>query len=161
MLEWYERNKARDDMQVEIKIDPSIREAIAVIHVPKMTSELMALVEMLEQAEGKPSLLLAKREDKLFVIEPEQIDIIRTEGSDIKLYNREAQEYIVTKPLREIGERLGSAFIRISKSTIVNMNRVDHLSPSFNGTMYIVMKNGINDYISRKHLGDFKRRLGL
>ena len=148
-------------MRIEIKIDPDIGEATAIIHVPKMTSELMAWVEILEKAGNKSSLLFAKNDNKLFVIEPEQIDIIRTEGNDIKLYNREAQGYIVTKPLREISERLGPGFIRISKSAIVNINRVDHLSPSFNGTMHIVMKNGISDYISRKHLADFKRRIGL
>jgi len=148
-------------MRVEIRLDPDVGEPIAVIHAPKMTPELMALVEMWEQADEKPSLLFAKRDDKLFVIEPEQIDIIRTEGNDIKLYNREAKEYIITKPLREVGEQLGSAFVRISKSTLVNIKRVDHLSPSFNSTMYIVMKNGISDYITRKHLGDFKNRLGL
>ena len=148
-------------MRVEVKIDPDISEPIAVIHAPKMTRELMALVETLEQTVAKPSLLIAKNDNKIFVIEPEQIDIIRTEGNDIKLYNREAQEYIVTKPLREIQEQLGSAFVRISKSTLVNINRVDHLSPSFNSTMYIVMKNGVSDYITRKHLGDFKKRLGF
>jgi len=148
-------------MRVEIKIDPNIEEPIAIIHAPKMTPELMALVEMWEQTNEKPSLLFAKRDNKLFVIEPEHIDIIRTEGSDIKLYNREAQEYIITKPLREIGEQLGTNFVRISKSTLVNIKRVDHLSPSFNSTMYIVMKNGISDYITRKHLGEFKNRLGL
>jgi DNA-binding LytR/AlgR family response regulator len=150
----------RKTMRVEIKIDPDIEEHTAVIHVPKMTQELMALVEMLKQTE-KPSLLFAKSNNKLFVIEPEQIDIIRTEGNDIKLYNREAQEYIITKPLREIGEQLGGLFVRISKSTLVNIKRVDYLSPSFNSTMYIVMKNGISDYITRKHLNDFKSRLGL
>jgi len=148
-------------MRVEIRIDPNICEPIAVIHTPKMTPELMVLIETLEQADEKPSLLFAKNDNKLFVVEPEQIDIIRTEGSDIKLYNREAQEYIITKPLREIEEQLGSIFVRISKSALVNIKRVDHLSPSFNSTMYIVMKNGISDYISRKHLGDFKNRLGL
>jgi len=56
---------------------------------------------------------------------------------------------------------LGPAFVRISKSTLVNMKRVDHLAPSLNSTMYIVMKNGISDYITRRHLGDFKNRLGL
>jgi len=148
-------------MRVEIKLDPDIGEPIVVIHAPKMTPELMALVETLERTAEKPSLLFAKRADKLFVIEPEQIDIIRTEGNDIKLYDRAAQEYLITKPLREIGELLGAPFVRISKSTLVNMNRVDHLSPSLNSTMYIVMKNGISDYITRKHLGDFKKRLGL
>ena len=148
-------------MRVEIKIDTEIGEPIAVIHTPKMTFELMALVETLEQTVEKPSLLFAKNDNKLFVIEPEQIDIIRTEGSDIKLYNREAQEYTISKPLREIQEQLGAIFVRISKSTLVNMKRVDHLSPSFNSTMHIVMKNGISDYITRRHLSDFKNRLGL
>jgi len=148
-------------MRVEIKINPDIGEPLAVIHAPKITPELTTLVEMLEQEAEKPSLLFAKSDNKLFVIEPEQIDIIRTEGNDIKLYNSEAQEYIITKPLREIGEQLGSNFVRISKSALVNIKRVDHLSTSFNSTMYIVMKNGISDYITRKHLGDFKNRLGL
>jgi len=148
-------------MRVEIKLDPDIGEPVAVIHAPKMTSDLMALVKWLEQADEKLSLLFAKNDDKLFVIEPEQIDIIRTEGNDIKLYNNEAKAYVVTKSLREIGEQLGSNFVRISKSAIVNIKRVDYLSPSFNSTMYIVMKNGISDYITRKHLSDFKSRLGL
>jgi len=148
-------------MRVEIKINPDIGEPTTIIHTPKMTTELMALVDILEQAGVKPSLLFAKSDNKLFVIEPEQIDIVRTEGNDIKLYNREAKEYIITKPLREIQEQLGSVFVRISKSTLVNVKRVDHLSPSFNSTMYIVMKNGISDYITRKYLSDFKNRLGL
>ena len=65
-------------MRVEIKISPDIEEPTAVIHTSKMTPELMALVEMLEQTDNKPSLLFAKWDSKLFVIEPEQIDIIRT-----------------------------------------------------------------------------------
>jgi len=148
-------------MRVEIQIDPDIKEAMAVIHAPEMTPELMAVVELLKHTAEKPSLLFAKRDHKLFVIEPEQIDIIRTEGNEIKLYNREAQAYSIAKPLREIEEQVKAIFVRISKSTLVNMRRVDHLSPSFNSTMYIVMKNGISDYITRKHLGDFKHRLGL
>ena len=151
-------------MRVEIKIDPGAGEPFAVIHAPRMTAELTLWAEMLERAEGKPSLLPVKRarhDDKIFLFESEQVELIRTEGSDMKLYNQKAQAYFVTKPLHEIGERLGAGFVRISKSAIVNLNRVDHLSPSFNGTMYIVMKNGISDYISRKYLGEFKKRLGL
>jgi DNA-binding LytR/AlgR family response regulator len=148
-------------MRVEIKINPNVQEPMVVIHAPKITPDIITLAETLESVARKPSMLIAKKNDKLFVIEPEQIEIIRTEGGDIKLYNRQAHEYTVTKPLHEITERLGDGFVRISKSAIVNISRVDHLSNSFNGTMYIVMKNGVNDYISRKYLKDFKRRLGL
>ena len=149
-------------MRIEIKVDPDIGEPVAVIHTPKVTPELMAWVETFEQTKKMPPLLFTKKDNKIFVIDPEQVDIVRTEGKDIKLYTRDAQGYLVTMPLHEIQERLsGSSFIRIAKSSIINLNRVDHLSPSFNGTMSIVMKNGISDYISRKYLAEFKKRLGL
>jgi len=145
-------------MKVEIKINPDIAEITAVIHAPKMTPELIALVESLEGVEDKASLLTAKKDGKIFIIEPSQIDIIRVEGGELKLYNQNAQEFVVAKSLQEILDSIGNNFVRISKSAIVNVNRVDHLSNSFNGTMYIVMKNGVSDYISRKYLADFKKR---
>ena len=145
-------------MKVEIKINPDIAEITAVIHAPKMTPELIALVESLEGVEDKASLLTAKKDGKIFIIEPSQIDIIRVEGGELKLYNQSAQEFVVAKSLQEILDSIGNNFVRISKSAIVNVNRVDHLSNSFNGTMYIVMKNGVSDYISRKYLADFKKR---
>ena len=148
-------------MRVEIKIEPDIREPVAVIHAPKMNRELTALVEMLEQTGGKPALLFVKSDDKLHAVKTEQIDIIRTEGSDIKLYNREAQEFVIARPLHELQERLGASFVRISKSTIINIDRIDHLSPSFDRTMYVAMENGIGEYISRSYLNDVKKRLGL
>jgi len=149
-------------MRVEIKLDPNIAEEVAVIHARKMTSKLLSLVEAFEKEDDdKASVLVAKNDDKVFIIEPDQVDIIRAEGGEMKLYNRQAQEYIVTKPLHELLEMLPNNFVRISKSAIVNVHRVDHLSNSFNRTMFIIMKNGINDYISRSYLGDFKKRLGI
>ena len=148
-------------MKVEIKISSEVEETCAFIYTSKLTPDLMKIVELLEGVELQASLLVAKKDDKSFVIEPDQVEIVRTEGGVIKIYNQSSQDFIVNKALHELLEQLGSNFIRISKSTIVNINAVDHLSPSFNGTMYIMMKNGLNDYISRKYLGDFKKRLGL
>jgi len=148
-------------MRVEIKIDPDIAEVTAVIHAPKMTPTLMELVEILEGAEDKASLLVAKKDDKVFLIEPEKAEIIRTDGREIKLFDQKGHEYTLTKPLNRILEQFPKNFMRISKSAIVNINRIDHLSNSFNGTMYIIMKNGVSDYISRKYLSEFQKRLGM
>jgi len=148
-------------MRIEIKIDPNISDDTAIIHARKMTPKLLALVEGLEGVDDKASLLVTKMDDKLFVLEPDNIDIIRTEGGEIKAYNQKAQGHIITKPLHELLDMLPSCFVQISKSAIININRIDHLSNSFNRTMYIVMKNGIDDYISRTYLGEFKKQLGI
>ena len=147
-------------MKIEIKLEPNILEPIIVIQTPRITSEVMAWVERFEGVEVKPSSLMAKKDDKIFIIEAEQIEVIRTEGGDIKLYNADAQDYIVSKPLHEIQDWLGNGFVRISKSSIINIDRIDHISQSFKTSMYVVMKNGVTDYISRKYWADFKKFFG-
>jgi len=148
-------------MKVDIKLDQSVSEPTAVIYASTLTPELVAAIEILEKLGTQPFLLTAKKDDKSFVLEPTQVDIIRTEGGIIKCYNQQGQDFIVTKPLHELLERLGNNFIRISKSAIININRIDHLSHSFNRTMCIVMKNGINDYITKNYLKDIRNRLGI
>lgn len=148
-------------MKVEIKLDPSISEPTAVIYASALTPALVTAIEVLEKLGTQPFLLTAKKDDKSFVLEPAQVDIIRTEGGVIKCYNQQGQHFIVTKPLHELLERLGNNFMRISKSAIVNVNRIDHLSHSFNRTMHIIMKNGVNDYITKNYLKDIRNRLSL
>jgi len=153
-------------MRVEIEVNPDITEETAILRVPKMTSELMALVEILEDGnrhsiKDKSSMLVAKKDDKVFLIEPDKVDIIRSEGGKIVLYDHKKKEYMLTKSLGEILEQLPNHFVRISKSAIVNTSRVDYLSNSFDRTMYIIMENGVHDYITRKYLGGFKERLGI
>lgn len=58
-------------------------------------------------------------------------------------------------------EDLPSDFIRISKTTIVNLKRIKRVAPSLKGMMFIELKNGLKDNISRKYLPDFKKALDL
>jgi len=148
-------------VKVDVKLDPNVSEPTAVIHAAALTPELVSAIEILEKLGTQPFFLTAKKDDKSFVLEPTQVDIIRTEGGIIKCYNQQGQDFIVTRPLNELLEQLGSNFMRISKSTIVNIYRIDHLSNSFNRTMYIIMKNGVSDYITKNYLKDIRNRLGL
>lgn len=51
--------------------------------------------------------------------------------------------------------------MRISKTTLINMNTAQSVQPYFGGTLHITLKNGLTDYISRKYLRDFKEYLGI
>ena len=70
-------------------------------------------------------------------------------------------KYRSSKRLYELEKILGNDFIRISKSTIINLKEIDSVEPCFNGIMYIKLKNGTIDYISRKYLPNLKKYLGL
>ena len=148
-------------MKVECKISAEYKEPYAVLHINKMTESVGEIISMLEKENANSLTLIAKKDKNTYFIKPEDISLIRTEGREIVCYDKRKNRYILDKPLYELENMLAVYFVRISKSTIVNINQINHVEASFNGTMGLVMKNGVTDYISRSFRKSFKERLGL
>lgn len=148
-------------MKVECKISAEYKEPYAVLHINKMTDSVGEIISMLEKENANSLTLIAKKDKNTYFIKPEDISLIRTEGREIVCYDKRKNRYILDKPLYELENMLAVYFVRISKSTIVNINQINHVEASFNGTMGLVMKNGVTDYISRSFRKSFRERLGL
>ena len=86
--------------------------------------------------------------------------MIRIEDAVVWIHCKE-KKYSAKKRLCDIEKALGEGFMRISKTTLVNLKYIAYVEPYFNGTMLLVMKNGSKDSISRKYLPKFKEYLGL
>lgn len=82
-------------------------------------------------------------------------------GANLALYDANGERYTVSKPLYELQDCLGREFVRISKSALIRLRSVHHVEPSFNGTMEVVMKNGVKEVITRSYRQEFKARLGV
>lgn len=147
-------------MRVELHIESDCEEPYAELHIAKLSASLQMVIEILEK-EGRESVLTAQAEGKIYVIDPERIEVIRTEGRELALYDRQKKRFLLSKPLYELTELLGNDFVRISKSAIINFRRIDHVEASFNGTMAVVMKNGVEEVITRSYRQQFKKRLGV
>ncbi len=64
--------------------------------------------------------------------------------------------------LYELEERfVGTDFIRISKSMILSLDKVERFVPMLGGRIEAVLKNGERAVISRQYVPEVKRRLGL
>lgn len=148
-------------MKVECKISANYKEPYAVLHINKMTETIAEIISILEKENANSLTLIATKDRKTYFIKPENISLVRTEGREIVCYDKLKNRYILDKPLYELENILDICFVRISKSTIVNINQINHVEASFNGTMELVMKNGVTDYISRSFRKSFKERLGL
>ena len=147
-------------MKVELKIDPYCQEPWAVINVAKLTPSLRAAITILEK-ECEEMIFTAQNNGKIYIIDPVKIELIRTEGRELALYDLKKERYVLNKPLYEVQEQLGKDFVRISKFAIINIKRINHVEASFNGTMEIVMKNGLEEIITRSYRKLFKERLGV
>lgn len=145
-------------MKVEIKLQPDLKAPFAVIYTEEVTDEVQRAVHLL--AEERADLISAAEEEKIVMLHPEDIYLIRVESDKTILYTAKRQ-YRSNRRLYELEQLLGKNFMRISKGTIINLQLLDYVAPSLGGVMVLVMKNGQRDYISRKYLPAFKRYLGI
>ena len=145
-------------MKVSIDISPEHEEMHVVIHANKMTEEVQRLMDIFSTSVTPITAL--RNEEDIVVLEPQEIYMVRVENGDTIIYG-EKEVYRSRKRLYELNEQLGSKFMQISKSTIINLSYMDSVEPGFGGSVLLKLKNGSKDYVSRKYLPAFKKYLGL
>ncbi len=145
-------------MKVKVDISPEYKEAYAVICTDKMTDEIQRMVDLFSSTE-QPITALANEED-IVVLKSDEIYMVRVEDKDTIIYT-DRNRYRSRKRLYEVGQQLGTKFMQISKTTLINLSYMDSIEPGFSGTLRLKLRNGCKDYVSRKYLPEFKKYLGI
>ena len=155
-------------MKVNLFVSKDLEEPYAEIYTDALTDNIqkaMVLLENETEAETEEgmndnSILAVKKGQDIVLLDFEDIFMIRVEEKQTIVYT-ENKDYLVKKPLYQIEENLDANFVRVSKATIVNLRKIKRVAPSLRGMMFIELKNGLKDNISRKYLSDFKEALDL
>lgn len=146
-------------MKVNLFVSKDIEEPYADIHTNELTDNVTKAMSILESDESNDMLAVRKGSD-IALLEFNDVYMLRVEEKQVKVYT-ESSEYLIKKPLYQVEENLNSDFVRISKTTIVNFKKIERVAPSLKGMMFIQLKNGLKDNISRKYLPEFKKALDL
>ena len=124
----------------------------------KKVERLVEFVEHLEEIENG---FLASADGKLFSLGIQDILFIESVDRKTFCYTSEGV-YEIGYKLYEIEEKYSAVdYMRISKSCIVNLKRVQSLKPDFGGKILATMDNGEKIYISRQYAAVLKEKLGL
>ena len=146
-------------MKVNLFVSRDIEEPYADIHTNELTGNVTKAISILESEDSNEMLAVKKGSDITF-LEFSDIYMFRVENKQVKVYTNDL-EYVIKKPLYQVEEGLDKSFVRISKTTIVNLKKIERVAPSLKGMMFIELKNGLKDNISRKYLPSFKEALDL
>ena len=146
-------------MQVEIRIDSTVREPKVIVLTDRMTDEVNEIVRKISETE--PTMLAGFREDTVTVLDPEEIYRIYAANGKVFAVTAKA-EYSLRMRLYEVEERFrGSSFVRISNSEIINLKAVRSFDLSLAGTIRVVLNNGEAAYVSRRYVAKIKEALGM
>ena len=146
-------------MKVDLFFPRDISEPYAEIHTNELTDNIQQAITLLED-DSKMDMLAVKKGKDITFLDFDEIFMIRVEDKQVIVYTQE-DKYSIKKALYQVEESLNPSFVRISKTTIVNIKKIDRVAPSLRGMMFIMLKNGLKDNISRKYLPEFKKALDL
>lgn len=144
-------------MKITIETPKPNEEDEIIVRCKKVDENLMKVLYQLKD-ENRVTAYMEKDIVKLF---PK--DIYYFECVDNKVFACcEKQVFDVRLKLYEIEQTLSdSDFIRISKSVVVNLNRIMSVAPMFNGRFEARLQNGEKIIISRQYVPSLKKALGI
>lgn len=145
-------------MKVKIQVDPAISEEYAEFHVREITDEVSRFAEIIEKSNRV--LTGADEFERTIIINPSDIVAVHAEKKWCRILT-ETADYSCRKRLYELEQDLGPEFMRISKSILVCIRKIDSVEAVFNGMLLLHMKNGSKEYVSRTYLPNLKSYLGI
>lgn len=120
------------------------------------------LKELLRTTSGPslPSCLLVKRDDRVLVLRPSDVDWIEAVGDYVKVHAG-PESHLMRSTLAEMQKKLAAdGFVRVHRSRIVNLARIREFRPSSRSESTIILKNGTRLEASYAFLKEIQNRLG-
>jgi len=112
-------------------------------------TRLLALLEDLQSKARSWDRLVVRETGRVTFLKPDEIDWIEAEGNYLCLHAG-AKSYLLRETMNAAEARLtASKFLRVSRSTLVNLERIQEWQPLFHGDSVLILKNGTRLSVSR------------
>ena len=144
-------------MRVRFEQVDSREKEQALIRAVEKTADILSAMDLLENGSGGVAVT---KDRSTFFCRLTQIYYIESVDKHTYVYTK-GDCYESRDRLYELEEKLGTYYVRISKSMIVNLRKVRNVSAEPGGRMVAVLLNGERVIISRSYVKEIKRRLGI
>lgn len=145
-------------MKVEIEKLQEGQTPVARLRVEDETEDIRRLAEYIETEQYHVIKVPCYENDTLCYVDSGNIYYVESMNETLYLHTNE-QIYESKKRLYEMERMLPVEFVRVSKSTILNMSQVRRYKPLPNGLMLAEFENKDAAYISRKYLRELRSRI--
>ncbi len=128
-----------------------------------LSEKLSAVLEALQHQRPErpaPDRIAIKLDGRVVFLRPHEIDWIEAQDNYVKLHiGRDA--HLVRDTLANFVERLDPRrYVRIARSTLVNIDRVREMQPMFHGEYVVILHDGTKLTLSRGYRESLVRFLG-
>lgn len=119
------------------------------------------ITKLLNQFKSGKSKLSFYKDSQIILLDPKEILYFESVDDKVFAYTKDGvyESHLKLYMLEE--ELPHNDFFRANKAVIVNLNKIQSLSPAFGGRFEAILKNGYKVIISRNYMSGLKELLGL
>lgn len=106
--------------------------------------------------------IVVRDSGRVYFVGVPEISWLEASGNYVALHVASGKTHLVHETMAAMETKLDPArFVRIHRSTIVNVDRIKELQPHFNGEYVVLLKDDTKLKLSRSFLGTARAALGL
>ena len=121
---------------------------------------VLSMLATLDSREHSPARIIVKSDGEILCLKPNEIDWAESAGNYVCLHVGNVT-HILRETITALENRLGARqFLRVHRSTLVNVDRIKTLKPSLYGDYSILLRDGTKLTLSRGFRESVLRRLG-
>jgi two-component system, LytTR family, response regulator len=114
-----------------------------------LDERVRSLLQSVQTQRPNPERLMVKADGRIYFVRIDQIDWIEAAGNYVRLHVGK-EIHLLRESLAALENKLDpSHFVRIHRSTIVNLERMRELQPAFHGDYVIILHDGTELPVSR------------
>ena len=149
-------------MDLEIKIDETLKEPKITISAPTLTDEIKKITEILKSSAFINNKLNVSKDSNMYILELKDIETIYASNNKVYVRTTNNEVYTTKEKLYQLEENLKfTSFVRISNSEIVNFDKVEKLNLKITGTILLTFKSKNETYVSRRFIKTVKEYLKI
>jgi two-component system LytT family response regulator len=117
----------------------------------QMSNELMSLLKDVQAGRKPAERLVIKSGGRVLFLKAGEIDYVEAAGNYLNLYVGK-ETHLIRETMQSLESRLDpERFLRIHRSTIVNLERIKELQPWFGGEYVVILRDGRKLTLSRTY----------
>ncbi|HTY37666.1 MAG TPA: LytTR family DNA-binding domain-containing protein [Bacteroidota bacterium] len=126
----------------------------------EINQQLNSLLRQLKGPKKQADRLVVKSGGRVFFLKNDEIDWIEAAGNYVRLHVGN-ETHLLRETMNAIQKKLDPAmFIRIHRSTFVNIEKIKELQPWFHGEYVVIMRDGTQLTMSRSYRSNLPDLLG-
>lgn len=147
-------------MKVRIEIDPALLEDEIIIRCRQVEDHILKLQKMAAEMGPADSCMTLQNGETKYYVPLDQLLFFESEGRLVQAHTA-AKLYMTERKLYELEESLPGCFMRISKSTIVNLDHIYSITRNLAASSVVEFYGTAKKvYVSRNYYKALMERLG-